>query len=41
MKQVETLSEILHNDNFKALMDKYISDWQSKKEELKGIHISF
>lgn len=34
------LQERHHNDNFKALMDKYISDWQSRKEELKGIYIS-
>ena len=34
------LLELHHNDNFKALMDKYISDWQSRKEELKGIYIS-
>lgn len=26
------LQERHHNDNFKALMDKYISDWQSKKK---------
>lgn len=34
------LLERHHNYNFKVLMDKYLSDWQSRKEELKGIYIS-
>jgi predicted metal-dependent hydrolase len=29
------LLERHHNDNFKSLMDKYLSDWQSRKESLK------
>lgn len=29
------LQERHHNDNFKTLMDKYISNWQSRKESLK------
>jgi predicted metal-dependent hydrolase len=35
------LKERHHNDNFKALMDKYISDWQSRKENLKFCQIEY
>lgn len=35
------LLERHHNDNFKALMDKYISDWQSRKESLKLCNIEY
>jgi len=30
-----------HNDNFKTLMDKYLSDWQSRKEKLKLCQIEY
>lgn len=35
------LLERYHNDNFKTLMDKYLSDWKSKKENLKLCQIGF
>ncbi len=35
------LLERHHNDNFKILMDRYISDWQSRKESLKLCKIEY
>jgi hypothetical protein len=35
------LLERHHNDNFKILMDKYLSDWKSRKEQLKLCHIGY
>ena len=35
------LKERHHNDNFKTLMDKYISDWQNRKENLKLCSIDY
>jgi predicted metal-dependent hydrolase len=35
------LLERHHNDNFKILMDRYISDWQSRKESLKLCQIGY
>ncbi len=35
------LIERHHNDNFKALLDKYMSDWQSRKEKLKLCYIEY
>lgn len=35
------LKERHHNDNFKTLMDKYISDWQNRKENLKLCKIEY
>ncbi|WP_228154237.1 M48 family metallopeptidase [Aliarcobacter cryaerophilus] len=35
------LLERHHNDNFKALMDKYVTDWQSRKESLKLCSIDY
>lgn len=35
------LLERHHNDNFKALMDKYINDWQNRKEALKMCKLEY
>ncbi|MGJ0290552.1 M48 family metallopeptidase [Aliarcobacter cryaerophilus] len=35
------LLERHHNDIFKALMDKYVTDWQSRKESLKLCSIDY
>lgn len=35
------LKERHHNDNFKALMSKYLSDWLSRKEQLKMCQIGY
>jgi len=35
------LLERYHNDNFKTLMDKYLSNWQSRKEKLKLCQIEY
>lgn len=35
------LLERHHNDNFKALLDKYMNDWQSRKEKLKLCQIEY
>lgn len=35
------LLERHHNNNFKSLMDKYLSDWQSRKHKLNMCHIEY
>jgi predicted metal-dependent hydrolase len=39
--EVLHLIERHHNDNFKAMLDKYLSDWQSRKERLKLCQIGY